>query len=674
MAYFDRDDGGVQEEVLREDGAWDEGHAQPIWEVMQTVSDPNAALAKLRADLEEDPEWWIEQQDDDMLGDATDEEKEACYRAYVDGYINATRARLFADRVLPKTELGKMSPQQWLATRQQRAASGAWGDNGEVALEREVFVRDAILEQIRQKLSELAPDDEYRIELAEYENAILSRPGIVRSGQDPAMTFFVGRDGSIPSKVKQDYATVYVLDDDVSGLKARDLFGTTQAVRRAVVNRLELLTGVRWESGVNIGRASSRRSQDTPFFRDLEQPIEKRNPGKSMLASSSWTTAREKLRSAVATKQPTKKNPWPPDHSSVAEVASEERVLGADWYREHGLTMLDLLRDCIEADDPANVSVVDEEGNVVDDGDAVAITKRGTVIVVVWDPILKRAVREEWDLDRVWLNGTDAPNSLETNETRGGPGSRWAAENLTQNSPGPFTDRQELERCIRRGDCAVDVIDDNGFVTDYGQALELRGRHVVVDIAGDVGEILERRRVPITHILVRATPFAQNPEAVMLEDAKAKFEEFHAKKPTKVGEFASSFSIPSTIGELGKAVHVLYRSDKKDPVTKRQAKKPVDYIHEHYAGVKCYAVDDELEQCDVPAFIQNADALVLLGLCLGFRFEDDGGEHDAEGSDPLPELYATPCGKALIVVQSKKEVLAMIWGGGLGVWARGIDG
>ena len=167
----------------------------------------------------------------------------------------------------------------------------------------------------------------------------------------------------------------------------------------------------------------------------------------------------------------------------------------------------------------------------------------------------------------------------------------------------------------------------------------------------------------------RMNPVAQ------LEDAKAKFEEFHRKQPTKIGEFASSFEIPTTMCELGDAVHVLYRSDKKDPATGRQPKKPVDYIHEHHAGVKAYAVDmDGLTEVDVPDFICKADALVLLGFCLGFRYRDDDGEQDAEGDDPLPELYATPCGKALIVVQDKKEVLAMIWGGGLGVWARGIDG
>jgi hypothetical protein len=190
---------------------------------------------------------------------------------------------------------------------------------------------------------------------------------------------------------------------------------------------------------------------------------------------------------------------------------------------------------------------------------------------------------------------------------------------------------------------------------------------------------LAARPVPRARVEAQIARERRNPASAQLEDAKAKFEEFHRKKPTKVGEFANSFRIPSQVGELGKAVHVLYRSNKKDPATGKQPKKPVDYIHEHYAGVKAYACErpygvTRLEQCDVPDFITKCDALVLLGFCLGFRYKDDDGEHDAEGEEPLPELYATPCGKALLIIQSKKEVLAMIWGGGLGVWARGIDG
>jgi hypothetical protein len=75
----------------------------------------------------------------------------------------------------------------------------------------------------------------------------------------------------------------------------------------------------------------------------------------------------------------------------------------------------------------------------------------------------------------------------------------------------------------------------------------------------------------------------------------------------------------------------------------------------------------------VPAFIRDADSLVLLGDCLGFTYENEYGEAiEASATNPLPELYTIPSGRALVVVQSKRTVLALLWGGKLGVEARGI--
>lgn len=156
--------------------------------------------------------------------------------------------------------------------------------------------------------------------------------------------------------------------------------------------------------------------------------------------------------------------------------------------------------------------------------------------------------------------------------------------------------------------------------------------------------------------------------------AKEKFEEFHRKKPTKIFERAKS-PIPSKVRKLGKAVFVLYRSSKNDPDTGRPVPKPIDYIHEHDAGVHCYApARGSAATIEVPSFIRDAEALVLLGKCLGFAFKDDGEQRDAEAIKPYPELYATPCGKALLVIQDKTEVLAIVWGGALGVESRGIVG
>lgn len=182
----------------------------------------------------------------------------------------------------------------------------------------------------------------------------------------------------------------------------------------------------------------------------------------------------------------------------------------------------------------------------------------------------------------------------------------------------------------------------------------------------------------------RLNPARKNPDAPGLEEGKAKFEEFHRYEHRKVGEFAKGFRVPSTMLLAGPAIHVTYESAKIDPSTLRKPRNPVAYIHEHDAGVKLYvpaAMADELDldpdaTTRVPfAAAGAADAtLVCLGNCLGYKFQLDGKPVEAESVDPLPELYCTPDGKCLLVIQSKRDVLAMMWGGALGVFARGIDG
>jgi hypothetical protein len=161
----------------------------------------------------------------------------------------------------------------------------------------------------------------------------------------------------------------------------------------------------------------------------------------------------------------------------------------------------------------------------------------------------------------------------------------------------------------------------------------------------------------------------RNPDDIAA--AREKYEEFHRHKPKKIWEGKSI--IPAKVRLLGKAKAVLYRSDKNDPDTGRAVKKPINYIHDHDAGVKAYtpAVGGDV---DVPSFIKDVEAVVVLGKCLGFDFEDDGRTREAKGIRPYPDLCATPCGKALLVIQDRREVLAIIWGGGLGVEARGIVG
>jgi len=162
----------------------------------------------------------------------------------------------------------------------------------------------------------------------------------------------------------------------------------------------------------------------------------------------------------------------------------------------------------------------------------------------------------------------------------------------------------------------------------------------------------------------------------------SKFEEFHRFQPTKIGSFPHGFKIPTTMLRAGPAKWTIYRSGKVDPSTLIKPKRPVNYIHEHDAGVVVYLPTtrenqdllDDADEHDVPLEFAGAEVLVKLGSCLGFAFEIDGEPQEVEGVAPLPELYCTHDGRCLFVIQDKREVLAAIWGGALGVFARGIDG
>lgn len=149
---------------------------------------------------------------------------------------------------------------------------------------------------------------------------------------------------------------------------------------------------------------------------------------------------------------------------------------------------------------------------------------------------------------------------------------------------------------------------------------------------------------------------------------------FHQHEPKKRGEFHRSLKIPARAVLAGDAVNVLYRSDKLNPTT-GEDEGWIDYIHDHKKGVQVYRCDPGAQgpEVAVPAWIRNVDELTWLGDCLGFAMrEPSGREVEARGTKPLPELYTIPSGKALLVIQNKRTLLAMIWGGRLGVEPRGI--
>lgn len=163
----------------------------------------------------------------------------------------------------------------------------------------------------------------------------------------------------------------------------------------------------------------------------------------------------------------------------------------------------------------------------------------------------------------------------------------------------------------------------------------------------------------------------------MARSATRMYVGFHQHDPRKVGDFHRELVIPDTAMCVGDAVNVLYRSDKLNPTT-GQDEGWIDYIHDHKNGVKVYRCDRAAESLElavertVPSWLRNVRELTWLGDCLGFAYHDGDREHEARGTKPLPELYTTPSGKALLVIQGKRRLLALVWGGKLGVEPRGI--
>lgn len=157
--------------------------------------------------------------------------------------------------------------------------------------------------------------------------------------------------------------------------------------------------------------------------------------------------------------------------------------------------------------------------------------------------------------------------------------------------------------------------------------------------------------------------------------AVRKYIEFHQHEPKRIGSFSPDLVIPDEVALAGDAENVLYTSDKLNPTT-GEDEGWIDYIHDHKAGVQVYRCDRSSDGPirRVPAWIRNARELTWLGDCLGFAYRDfeTGKMCEAKGKKPLPELYTIPSGRALLVIQGKRRVLALIWGGKLGVEARGI--
>lgn len=152
------------------------------------------------------------------------------------------------------------------------------------------------------------------------------------------------------------------------------------------------------------------------------------------------------------------------------------------------------------------------------------------------------------------------------------------------------------------------------------------------------------------------------------------YKRFHGKE-SKRASVSKTCEVPERVFRVGEALQVLYRSDKLNPET-LEDEGTTDYFHDHEGGVKAHLVKDDGESSHVlvPKSAQT-DVLVVLGKCLGFTYRDNDGEEIAtEYHSNFPELCATPDGRALFVVRARKTIIAIFWGGTLGVRQEGIVG
>ncbi len=156
-----------------------------------------------------------------------------------------------------------------------------------------------------------------------------------------------------------------------------------------------------------------------------------------------------------------------------------------------------------------------------------------------------------------------------------------------------------------------------------------------------------------------------------------RYQLFNGLEPREEGEFPS-LRMPTLAHYAGAAIEVMYRSAKRDPATDRVPSKAVNYIHDHGAGVGYYRTDGggRADKIAVPQWLRRETHLVLIGEFLGAAYRDGhDDEIEVKVSAPKPTLFCVPSGKALVVVDEfRPKIVALIWGGRLGVFRRGIVG
>lgn len=166
---------------------------------------------------------------------------------------------------------------------------------------------------------------------------------------------------------------------------------------------------------------------------------------------------------------------------------------------------------------------------------------------------------------------------------------------------------------------------------------------------------------------------ALKPSDKEIESAVNVFEGFHAYEQKRSGVL--DIEIPSSVRYGGPCTWVTYRSDKWGD--KNSDGSTPEYIHEitSYPNVFCGLIGGGGgRRRKVPKKIQRIQVVAQLGLAaLGAAFVEDGDEVEMKFPRGT-RWYWSARARVLLAVQSKRKLLAMVWGGKLDVEPRGIVG
>lgn len=146
------------------------------------------------------------------------------------------------------------------------------------------------------------------------------------------------------------------------------------------------------------------------------------------------------------------------------------------------------------------------------------------------------------------------------------------------------------------------------------------------------------------------------------------FEDFHQYEPKDARPLPASVVVPEFVELVGACTYVTYRSDKWNDGTH-------DYVHdiESFPRVKVGKVSRG-GTYRLPARISDAATLVALNKrALGFGYEEQSGEL-VDATARNCQWFWHPGGKALLLIQDRKRLKVVIWGGKLDWKPQGLVG